>query len=140
MNHGRSSQRPPVPPVPEFEIFDACRATPRGAEALAYSAASRDQPEHRLDILASPGLMGWLMAERLSLAVTTYQIGKLLLIGAQPDGRLALAERTFNRCMGLAGDRGTLYMSTLYQLWRFENALPPGGQTADGHDCMFVPQ
>ncbi len=121
-------------------------ATPRAAESLIYTAASREQPEQRLDILASPGFMGWMIAQRLSLAVTTYQIGKLLLLGAQPDGRLGLAERTWNRCMGLAiagaGARQaqTMYMSTLYQLWRFENALPPGGVTPDGHDRLFVPQ
>jgi uncharacterized protein (TIGR03032 family) len=31
-------------------------------------------------------------------------------------------------------------MTTLYQLWRFENALPPGGTSSDGFDRVFVPQ
>ena len=47
-------------------------------------------PVHRLAGRAAPGL-----------ACTTYQAGKLFLLGLQPDGRLALFERSFNRAMGL---------------------------------------
>ncbi|MDA1252079.1 MAG: DUF4915 domain-containing protein, partial [Planctomycetota bacterium] len=80
------------------------------------------------------------MAEQqVSLAFTTYQAGKLFLLGLQPDGRLSVFERTFARCLGLWSDGQTMWMSSLYQLWRFENALEPG-QDADGHDRLFVPQ
>jgi uncharacterized protein (TIGR03032 family) len=48
-------------------------------------------------------------------------------------------ERTFNRCMGLWGDGQTLWMTSLFQLWRFENVLEPG-QTHDGFDRLFVPR
>ena len=42
--------------------------------------------------------------------------------------------------MGLcAADSNTLYMSSLYQLWRFENAVPTG-QTANGYDRLYLPQ
>ncbi len=73
------------------------------------------------------------------MAFTTYQTGKLFLIGLQPDARLSVFERTFNRCLGLWGDGQTLWMTSLYQLWRFENALELG-QTANGFDRVFVPQ
>ena len=79
------------------------------------------------------------MAENtLSLAFTTYQTGKLFFIGLQPDGRLSIFERTFNRCMGLCADDNTLYMSSLYQLWRFENFFEEG-QSHEGFDRMYVP-
>jgi uncharacterized protein (TIGR03032 family) len=78
---------------------------------------------------------GW----RVSLAFTTYQAGKLFLIGLQSNGRLSIFERTFNRCMGLAAADHTLWMSSLYQLWRFENALPPGEQH-NGYDRLYVPR
>ncbi len=81
----------------------------------------------------------WLAERRASLAFTTYQAGKLFLIGLQPNGRLSVFERTFNRCMGLAAGGQTLWMSSLYQLWRFENALPPGEQH-DGYDRVYVPR
>jgi uncharacterized protein (TIGR03032 family) len=95
--------------------------------------------EPRLEILSSRGLPGWLASQSLSLAFTTYQAGKLLLLGLQPDGRLSLFERTFNRCMGLCADADGLWMSTLFQLWRLENALPPGA-SHDGHDRLYVPR
>ena len=78
---------------------------------------------------------------RVSLAFTTYQTGKLFLLGLQQDGRMSVFERTFNRCMGLCEtDNGqTLWMSSLYQLWRFENVLEKGQGTSDGYDRLYVP-
>jgi uncharacterized protein (TIGR03032 family) len=60
----------------------------------------------------------------------------------KPDGRLSVFERTFERCMGLAAspDGETLWMSSIYQLWRFENALPEGECTPDGYDRLYIPQ
>lgn len=94
--------------------------------------------EARLEILSSRGLPGWLAGQALSLAFTTYQAGKLFLLGLQPGGRLALFERTFNRCMGLCAHANGLWMSSLVQLWRFENVLAPG-QEHEGHDRLYVP-
>jgi uncharacterized protein (TIGR03032 family) len=96
-------------------------------------------PSERLEILSSRGLPGWLAAADTSLAFTTYQAGKLFLLGRQPQGRLALFERTFPRCMGLCTHPGGLWMSSLFQLWRLENALPAGAEH-DGHDRLYVPQ
>ena len=92
-----------------------------------------------LVVTASRQFPAWLAEERVSLAVTTYQSGKLILIGLQPDGRLSVHERTFNRCMGLWSDGETLWMSSQYQLWRFENALLPG-HLHDGHDRLYIPR
>jgi uncharacterized protein (TIGR03032 family) len=67
-----------------------------------------------LAVTSSRQFPAWLAEQRLSLAFTTYQAGKLFFLGAHPDGRLAVFERTFNRCMGLWGDRQTLWMSSLF--------------------------
>ena len=97
-------------------------------------------PEQPLfEVMASRQLTAWLVEQRVGLAFTTYQTGKLFLIGLQPDGRLSVFERTFNRCLGLWGDGQTLWMTSLYQLWRFENVLE-SGQSANGFDRVFVPQ
>ena len=93
----------------------------------------------QFEAIASRGLTSWLHEARLSVAFTTYQAGKLFMVGLQPDRRLSVFERTFNRCLGLWGDGQTLWMTSLYQLWRFENALEPG-QSVDGFDRVFVPQ
>ena len=79
------------------------------------------------------------MAEaHLSIAFTTYQTGKLLLIGLQQDGRLSIFERTYNRCMGLCAAENGFYMSSFCQLWRFENSLPKG-VIHNGFDRIYVP-
>ena len=94
----------------------------------------------RIELVGSRLFAGWLAGARTSLAFTTFQAGKLFLIGLKPDGRLSIFERTFSRCMGLGtGPGGTLWMSSLYQLWRFENSLEQG-QAHNGYDRLYVPQ
>ena len=92
-----------------------------------------------LEVTASRQFPAWLVEQRVSLAFTTYQTGKILLIGAGAEGRIAVFERTFNRCMGLWADGQTLWMNSLYQLWRFENVLQPGN-LYNGHDRLYVPR
>jgi len=93
----------------------------------------------RLELVPSPHFAAWLAERGASIAFTTNDAGKLFLIGSQPNGRLAIGERSFGRCTGLAGDGQTLWMSSLYQLWRFENVLAPK-QEHRGHDRLFVPR
>jgi uncharacterized protein (TIGR03032 family) len=63
----------------------------------------------------------------------------LYFIGLKPDNGLSVFERSFNRCMGLCTTPNGLYMSSLYQVWRFENVLE-AGQQQDGYDQLYVPQ
>lgn len=98
------------------------------------------RPDNRsFEITASRQFTGWLAEQQISLAFSTYQAGKLFLIGLQPDGRLSIFERTFSRCMGLWADGQTIWMTSLYQLWRLENVLD-AGQMHDGYDRLYVPQ
>ncbi len=92
-----------------------------------------------LEIDASRQFTSWLAEQRVSITFTTYQAGKVFFIGLQQSGKLSVFERTFERCMGLYAQGSTLYMSTLYQLWRLENALQPG-QLHNGYDAVYVPQ
>ena len=93
----------------------------------------------KFELFPSRQFPQWLAESNLSLAFTTYQAGKVIFVGLQPSGRLSIFERTFNRCMGLWSNGQSLWMSTLYQLWRFENVLEPG-ELHDGYDRVFVPQ
>jgi uncharacterized protein (TIGR03032 family) len=92
-----------------------------------------------LEITSSTHFGAWLAEHNLSLAFTTYQAGKLFLLGRQPDNRLAVFERTFDRCMGLWSDGQTLWMSSRFQLWRIGNILRPG-EIYQGHDRLYVPR
>lgn len=93
----------------------------------------------RFEFLTSRQFTAWLADQRVSLAFTTYQAGKLFLLGLKPDGRLDIFNRSFPRCMGLCATPQTLYLSSLYQLWRFENSLE-AGQRYQGYDRIYVPQ
>ena len=92
-----------------------------------------------LTITASRQFTAWMREQQLSLAFTTYQAGKVFFLGLQLNGELSVFERTFDRCMGLAVSGSSLYLSSLYQLWRFENALQPG-QLHHDYDALYVPQ
>ena len=74
----------------------------------------------------------------VSLGCTTYQTGKLLLIGRKPDGQFDVHERTHQRD-GPWGDGQTLWMGTEFQLWKLCNVLRAGEQYL-GHDRLYVPK
>ena len=93
----------------------------------------------RLEITTSRQFPAWLAEQKLSLALTTYQIGKLFFIGLKDNGELSIFERSFNRCMGLCVTANGLYLSSLYQVWRFENLFTQGEQQ-DGYDRLYLPQ
>lgn len=101
-----------------------------------YGAAT--QP--KLEINTSRQFQGWLRSVQSSLLFSTYQVGKVFALGTNPDGGLHVTERTFNRCMGLgtSSDKNTFWMSSLFQLWRFENSLT-GGKFKD-YDKVYIPQ
>jgi uncharacterized protein (TIGR03032 family) len=92
-----------------------------------------------IEVTSSRLFVSWLAEQQVSLAFTTYQTGKLFLLGRHPNGQVAITERNFNRCMGLWADDQTLWMSSLYQIWRFENVLRPG-ELYQGCDRLFVPK
>ena len=81
----------------------------------------------------------WLAGTESSIAFTTYQAGKIFFIGTNEEtGKLSIFERTFNRSMGLGVGENCLWLSSLYQMWRFENFLDPGQKQA-GFDAVYVP-
>src|SRR4051812_17310855 len=88
---------------------------------------------------ASPHFANWLYSTRATLAITTYQIGKMFLIGAPAPDRLSVTERTFQRCLGVTAVGSSLYLAGLNNILRFANVVPPG-QSLEGHDAVYVPQ
>jgi uncharacterized protein (TIGR03032 family) len=91
-------------------------------------------------LLTSGGFSHWLAEEGVSLALTTYQAGRLFFIGRRPDGGLRAHERLVQQCQGLWTDGSSLWTSSKNILWRFENDLPPGMATEKGADRRFVPR
>jgi uncharacterized protein (TIGR03032 family) len=95
----------------------------------------------RFALTSSRHFPDWLASTGGSLAFTTYQAGKLFLIGLQPDGRLSIFERSFPRCMGLgvSGDGRSLVLVTEYQIQRFDNVLARGQTGESGFDAVYAP-
>lgn len=88
---------------------------------------------------ASRLFVSWLAEQRASLAFTTYQAGKLFFVGLNGKGELAIFNRSLARVMGLAVHGQSLWVASLWQLWRFENALQTG-QSHGENDRWYVPQ
>ena len=97
--------------------------------------------EVKFEMHATRKATSWLSEQKVSFAFTTYQTGKLFLVGLGEDDKLSVFERTFNRCMGLctSNDTRSLYMSSLYQLFRFEQAFEQGNAYQD-YDRLYIPQ
>jgi uncharacterized protein (TIGR03032 family) len=75
-----------------------------------------------------------------SLVVSTYQAGKLVVVGVDPQGALALSFHNFERAMGVAVRPDRLAVGTLTQVWFLRTApeiaprLAPDGR----HDACFL--
>lgn len=97
--------------------------------------------DEKFVLTSSRHFCGWLASAQCALAFTTYQAGKLFLLGLNTEGRLSAFERTFARSMGLAvsGDGRTLALATQYQIHRFDNVMSAGEVSADGIDALYAP-
>ncbi len=97
--------------------------------------------EERVTYSMSPGLPGFLGAQRIALAVSSYQSGKFYLLGQNVDGGLLVDERFFRKAMGICvPDKDTLLLATLFQIVRFKNVLNAGEQINNMFDACYVPR
>ena len=70
------------------------------------------------EIFGDRDLPSWLTQQQISLACTTYQTSRLMLIGAAAEtNRISAFWRIFDRAMGLFCTPERLYLSSKYQLW-----------------------
>lgn len=93
----------------------------------------------KLEITTSRQFPSWLKVNQCALVFTTYQVGKVFMIGTDIDGKVHITERTFPRCMGLGMTENGFWMSSLFQIWRFENSLL-SGQFFKDYDRVYLPQ
>src|SRR4051795_2231123 len=76
-----------------------------------------------------------------SLAVTTYQAGKLVLLRSDA-GVINTHFRAFNKPMGMAVGNGRLAIGTAVDVWEFRNvpAVAEKLEPAGKHDACFLPR
>ncbi|MCF4970142.1 TIGR03032 family protein [Nostoc sp. CMAA1605] len=102
-----------------------------------HSISSENLP--KLEINCSQDLESWLQTQGISLAFTTYQTNRLFFIGCNQQGKIAAHERLFDKPMGMYAVNNSIYVSTRYQIWRFENLLSPE-ETYQQSDCLYIPR
>lgn len=110
------------------------------ADAAPAGSAPRDITKLKVEKSCSRGLAAWLAQHRLSLAITSYQTGRIYLVGSDQQGRVSFFERIFERAMGVVGNAQRIYLGGLYQLWRFENVLRPNEVIHGQFDKCYVPR
>lgn len=107
---------------------------------MSQAKSSSDTPFRYVHSANFPQLLEGLGA---TLAVTTYQAGKLMLVRAR-EGRLNTLLRSFERPMGLAvrDDLQELAVGTRRMIWtlRSEPQIAPQLDPPGAHDACFVPR
>jgi uncharacterized protein (TIGR03032 family) len=131
--------------VPAEAPVEAPAATPSTGAAVAAPAApppapARDITRMKVEKTCSRALAGWLSGNRISLAISSYQTGRIYLVGSDKQGRVSFFERIFERAMGVVGNAQRIYLGGLYQLWRFENVLRPNEVIHGQFDKCYVPR
>ena len=61
----------------------------------------------------SPGLGAFLSSLNAAIAISSYQSGKLYLIGGKPNGGLSVHERFFRKAMGIYTAPNTIVLAYL---------------------------
>ncbi|TNE42674.1 MAG: TIGR03032 family protein [Alphaproteobacteria bacterium] len=100
-------------------------------------SVGNDGPFH---IHLSDEARSWMDDNDLSLVFTTYTLGKVVMIGPGNQGSLSACERNLGRAMALIPTPNGFYLSTLYQIWRFEHSLDPGVRIENVWDRFYMPR
>ncbi|MEH6757386.1 MAG: TIGR03032 family protein [Parasphingorhabdus sp.] len=102
--------------------------------------AATDTEAEKTVITFSPGLAGFLAENDISIGFTSYQTGRLYLVGRGTDGKLAIHEAIYPQAMGVIANENRIYLSSLTQVVRMENVLAPGQLANCVHDKVYVPR
>lgn len=106
----------------------------------AAAQKPKDLTQMKVEKSCSRGMGGWLASNNVSLAISSYQTGRVYLVGSDPQGRVSFFERIFERAMGIVGNSQRIFLGGLYQLWRFENVLRKNQVIHGIFDKCYVPR
>lgn len=99
---------------------------------------SKEQPVAKYSM--SGGFAALLKSLSISIAVTSYQSGRLYILSHNPKGGLNVDEQIHNKAMGLHYDGKTLFLATLTNIIRLENILGPDQVMNEIFSHCFVPR
>jgi len=97
----------------------------------------------RIECAASAEFQGWMSQAGGSLAITTYQAGKVAMIGW--DGRqITLLMREFDKPLGMAVQGNRIALASRHDLWIFSNARPLAHdyleESPGKYDALYLPR
>jgi len=87
----------------------------------------------------SDGFEKFLATHNITLAATSYQSGRLYLVGRHPSGGLVLSEEYFSKAMGLHVGQNDLYLLADRHLVHLTNTVPQNRRSQGVFDKSFVP-
>jgi uncharacterized protein (TIGR03032 family) len=93
----------------------------------------------RASFSTSSGFVSWLFGTGSSLAITSYQLGKLILLGAPAQDRLSVSQATFQRCLGVCASGRSIFVATRDTIVKSTNIVAPTHQIHK-HDALFLPK
>jgi len=107
-------------------------------------AMAGDTPQSNIqdpfDLHFSGEFRQWIAHQGISLALSTYEGAKIIIIGPGMQGGTIVSERNFPRCMALCVDSDrNIYVSTDHCVWQLENGLDSNKQL-DGWDRVYLPR
>src|SRR5215218_5771301 len=114
------------------------QVTPPATAGAAGPAVPPPADETKISV--SRGLAAWLTKNKVSFATTSYQSGRLFLVGTMPDGTVSVHQQLFSRAMGVCWDRGGLWLASKVQVWRLENVVPKGMVSQGRFDVSLMPR
>ena len=88
----------------------------------------------------SRGLRDWLIAQKTSFAFTSYQSGRLVLVGAMPNGTVSIHQQQYDRVMGLCWADRRLFVATRLHVLRFEDVAGSAQLPASEFDVALMPR
>lgn len=94
---------------------------------------------NRFDLHLKGDFLNFLSAENMSVTFTTYEGGKLILVGPGNNGPV-VAERDFERCMALMVEGEDIWISTFHNVLHLENAILPKQRWNEHWDRLYLPR
>jgi len=129
-----------TPAAPPRRRRGATKAANADVSAPTEAAPAAAPVKDKVDITFSAGLAGFLLQQGVSFGFTSYQSGRLYLVGHSSPARLALHEATYPKAMGITGNGARIYLGTLTDIVRLENVLAADQRANQVHDKVFVPR
>ncbi len=114
---------------------------PTPIQRIGDTPVKEEDIVNRFDVHFTEEFKKWIAKENISLALTTYEGGKLIIVGPGQEGTLIVSERNFERCMALhVENHRNIWISTHHYIWQLENALEPGKLLNDQWDRTYFPR